>query len=332
MKSYHFFIAVIAMQLVSCSKDSDFFPSYADDFNWESSLEEIMSDNKDIFEFNDIEITDVKLMKDLKLDSAIFFDSKYGFFPVYSKEDSVLEVIRYEEIDRRNEEYGYNEETVNKRIQKLIEHANDYDVIQLSWRYGTDTFKSLALFNKRTGELEYDNMLFNMATIAKYDAEKFILIMRSSETPPSDFSGSKTVRYYENGNVVASASLNWNVWGSWVGNTVLSYEDEDYFYYTTFYTYSYNSGQINTSSTNENNNYGIFIDYRNNSVTYQPRYEIEYALWAGPKNGFDDTNFTLHYMGNTAMQNRVYSGEGIYELVQDSPTRNPVQFKIEKTE
>ena len=309
--------------------DNDYYPTFEDDCNWESSLDDIIKDNKDIFASYDIEMVEAVFLKDIKLSDDLFFDGKYGYFPVFSKKDSIMEVIKYDDIDKQNQEYGFNKNIVNDKILKLLEKADDYDVVQLQWRLGTEYFKSLALFDRLTGELEYDNLLFNMTTIAKYDAEKFILILRSSETPASNYSGSRTVNHYLGMNLVATASVDWYVYGHWNTNTYLSKEDEYNYYYTTYYTFCYDSARINTSHS-EVDGFDTFVDARNNSVVLQPRFEIEYALWAGPVECFDFYDYNLHYMGNTEMQRRVLAGSGIYELIQQSPYREPVELTVEK--
>lgn len=324
-----FIVGAVAL-ITSCSNDSDWFPVCNDDCSWESSLDEIVMDNKDIFAYHDIEITDVKLLKDFRIDSALFFGGDYGYFPVFTKKDSVLEVIKYEDIDRQNKEYSFNKQVVNNKITTLLEKADDYDVIQLTWRYGTDIFKSLALFNKRTGELEYDNMLFNMTTIDKYDSEKFILIMRSSETPQAYYSGSSSVSYSEgNSGTLAYASVSWQVWAHWNTYTHEVDDDDDYYYYITYYTFCYDSARI-TESKWRQPDYDYFVMSCNNNVVYQPRFEILYAIWAGPLHGFNSTNFNLQLMTNDLMQERISGGNGVFVKIQEAPKREPTTFQIPK--
>ena len=62
--------------------------------------------------------------------------------------------------------------------------------------YENKTYNSLAFFNTRTGELEYDNMLFNMSTISRYERESFsrTIVITETESGVAD-SGSDCVEY-----------------------------------------------------------------------------------------------------------------------------------------
>lgn len=317
------------MIIVSCSNNSDFFPSFNDDCSWESSLKDIISDNKDIFAGMDIEITDVKLMKDMSIDSTLFFDSKYGYFPVFSKKDSIFEIIKYDEIDRNEREYSFNKKVVNDKISKLLEKSEDYDIIQLTWRFGSDKFKSLSLFNKRTGELEYDNMLFNMTTISKYNGLPFALMLRGAEDPKHDFSGSDIVTYSDGLEIVASAKIDWIVKGHWDTYTDLVNEDNYNYYYVTFYTYCVDSTRI-WSTRSAEPGYETFAEYSNKTSPYQPRYWFLYAIWAGPLGEFNSNNFNLNTTGPTSFSERFQVGSGLFRDVQHSPHQEPVYFSVPK--
>lgn len=319
----------MGLTILSCSNDSSFFMSNEVCGDWQTSLNEIISGNKDIFADMNVEITDVKLMKEMKLDTSFFYDNKYGYFPVFSKHDSIIEIIQYDEIDKRSNEYSFNKEIINKKINRLIQKSDDYDIIQLTWHFGNDNFKSLSLFNKRTGELEYDNMLFNMNTISKYDGSKFILLLQKAESFPANFSGSQSVRHTINGSTVASSSISWNVWGHWINSTYLTYEDSLRKRYMTVYTYCYDSARI-TPSKYYTGGFDAFNQYGNYSVVYEPRYSLKYALWAGPVNDLDTTHFILNAENNTGFQGRFRVGQGILETISGSPRRDPDYYEVLK--
>lgn len=329
MKLKNYYLLGVGMMIVSCSNNSDFFPSFNDDISWELSLNEIISDNKDIFADRDIEITEVKLMKDMRIDSTLFFDSKYGYFPVFSKKDSLFEIIQYDEIDRNEKEYSFNKKVVNDKISKLLEKSEDYDIIQLTWRFGSDKFQSLSLFNKKTGELEYDNMLFNMTTISKYNGISFAMILRGAEDPKHDFSGGDVVNHRIGLDVVASARIDWVVKGHWNTETHLVSEDQNHKYFVTYYTYCVDSTRI-WATCNAESGYETFAQYSNKTSPYQPRYAFLYAIWAGPQGEFISSNFNLNTTNTDNFNARFELGSGLFKDVQHSPYQAPVYFSINK--
>lgn len=324
MKTKILFLMIASMLALSCTNDSDFFPSYDDNCNWKTSLDEIIADNQDLFDRHDIEIINFKLMKDLKVSRELFLGDQYGYFPVYLKNDSIFEVIRYDDADKKSGEYGFGTKAVNDKIEKILEKADDYDVIQLTWRYGNDNFKSLSLFNKRTGELEYDNMLFNMSTISKYGGESFAMFLRGAEYGNNvnfELDDSETINYKENYNIQATITMNWYVKGTWVASTSKS-EDDEYYYYTTSYYFRVDSSAISYSDW-ANEGYETVHYESDNTIRLGTRYDFEYAIYAGPKDDFNHNAVYVLHGSSDGEFGRLFSvGNGSFEHVA-GPTPKP---------
>lgn len=328
MKAKHFIFPMLAGFLCACS--NDFLPEFDDTCEWNTSLEELVTDNAGLFASRNIEITGSRLLKDVKPDSTLFFGEDYGYFPVYSKKDSVFEVIRYED-SMKSDGSTLNINAATERIRSLIERADDYNVIELTWRYGNESFKSLALFDKRTGELEYDNMLFNMETISKYDTGQFQMMLRGTENQNSEngnYSGSERVTYSVDNIVVASAQARWNAWGHWTPRTAILDEDDDYVYYVTYYTYNCDSLHITATGSHTDDSDCFYISSQN-SIVGEPRYEFEYIIWAGSIGGLEG-NFALQRLGDDNFQRKIHSGEGHYRLVQGPASRLPKYTSVNK--
>lgn len=300
---------------VSCSNDNDFFPLVENDCSWETTLDEIVTDNESLFENQGIKITGMRFVDGIKVNRDLFYGEEYGFFPVYSKKDSVFTVITYNELVNHSDQYSFDTISVNKTITRLLEKAEDYDVVELSWNCLGETYNSLALFNRRTGELEYDNMLFNMSTISRYERESFSRAIFITETGVYE-TGSDCVEYKRLNQVIAKSGVNWVVKGTWHRQLDLLFEDDVNYYYDVCSTFSMDRVEI-TPITFECPGYDVdvFCDYVDYSVSQSSTYNFRYAIWAGPNGGLDITsnNFGNAYHISEAPATfaaRISSGNG----------------------
>ncbi len=307
-------LIVTGLLLASCSKDSDFFPTIDDNCNWETSIDGIITDNKSLFESRGIRIVGFERKNDIEVNRDLFYGGEYGFFPVYSTQDSVYKIVEYEELVKNANKYGFNPQKSINKIDSLLNNKDDYEVIELTWRCGKDLFCSLALFNRLTGELEYDNMLFNMSTISTYNKNGFSMML-------SMFEISKVVDeadYVEHkvGDVLISkAGVRWEVYGSWKHNIVVINEDEQSIF---LHDYSYFSlDHVDLSEIKYGNYDGgnYFIRKANYSSVFSQYYNIRYAIWAGPNGGFNGTGFNLIEPERT-FNSRFNANEGQGKIVE----------------
>ena len=323
MKIKNLLFIIAGVLVASCSNDSDFFPSFSDDCDWRTTIDEIITDNDQLFEGRGIKITSMRFVNDMRIDRNLFFGDEYGSFPVYSKKDSLFTVVTYNELVRDSNNYSFDTVTVIKAINKLLEDADDYDVVELSWVYENNTYNSLAFFNRRTGELEYDNMLYNMSTISRYEREGFSRTISGTEIQSAvAVSGTDYVEYRKYNTLFASAGINWAVNGEWhhiIYDT--AYYDTAYYYCnsTAFFSISNVSFEPFEYSAI---NYDSFIDTRDLSVSGSSTYNFRYAIWAGPVNGlnlnqFGDYKSYTIYEAPSLFESRISAGEGRLVVITD---------------
>ena len=325
---------ILGLQLtvfVSCYNDGDIFPVFDDDCNWETTLNDIISDNEALFDARGFKIIDMKILENMVVDSTLFFDEKNGYFPVYSKSDSALKVMSYNEIVESKNANDTRFLKIRNKINNLISNKDNYYYVQLTWQYGDDSFNTIAMFDKRTGELEYDNMLFNMETISKYSHEGLSKLLTRYETDNYLLSRNVFVQYRNEGDtLLASAALNWYVYGNW--NISYSiYEDDYNYYYVYHFSFSFDRMDVYPSSYVRPNGGGqTFIKYFPGGIKCEPRYSLNYALWAGPYGQFDSTGFSFQENELTFLSRFNGNGNGAFCLYEETPIRSDSIIAIPK--
>ena len=324
----YFYLTGLLTIAASCYNERDLFPAFDDDCNWETTLNDIISDNEKLFDARGFKIVDMEILEDMVLDSTLFFDEINGYFPVYSKTDSTLKVMSYNEIEESKDANDTRFLKIRNKINDLISNQDDYYCVQLTWQYGEDRFNTLALFNKRTGELEYDNMLFNMTTISKYDKSHFSRFLRESELQYLVSEYDEATYYNDGRSLVAFAGFYYVIYGHWSTYQVIV-EEDGHKYLDTHYTFV-----LDNVITGEENYATSGYDYKNYNANYsvllQPRYEIKYALWAGPINGFNlSVPFNLALADETEVAERTIEGNYAFQDIKVSPHREMTRVMIE---
>ena len=315
--------------VMSCSNGNYLAPNFDDGMNdWKTSMSEILEDNKENLSNIGFVLKDMEYLNDVKLDSLLFYGGEYCYFPVFSKKDSVIEVLKYDELQNLGDRCMLMTDAVNEKIRQLLGDAEKYDIIRLTWQYRGETFPSLALFNRLTGELEYDNMLFNLITLTRLDTNEMIQLLNRSENQTEVESGGDAVSYQSGNIVVATASVHWSAIGHW--NAIVYQPDlygsakhNDQRGYWVQYNYCHE--RVNTSSCTwvANSDYGAFADI----VEITPpipnisHYSCKYALWAGPNGGFNDSYWNILIENDSHMSSRITEGEGYLKSFDNYPRR-----------
>ena len=303
----------MAGMAVSCTNDC--LPMFDDGCNWQTSLSEIADDNKELFTGRGMEITGACQMKDMKLDRELLCGGEYGSFPVYSEKDSVFTVLTYDELCKDAEKYNYDMEKVDARIDSILSHADDYDIIQLEWTGRAGKFYTLALFNRLTAELEYDNMLYNMSTVARYDSQELSMMVSGFEFGVYLMTKGDVITYKVGDLTMATAGLVWHIYGT-RDNLIYLGEDNYYIRYRRpdTFTFSYLDYTI---VSDHFPGYDTFINYRCFTPSGVRKYSLVYAIWTGPKDSLVLNNFNVHLTSNDEFQGMIKAGEGRLVQIND---------------
>lgn len=317
MKKLIYAFALTSFILLSCN--NDLLPSIEDDCNWETTLSDIIDDNKELFLDRQFQIVGAKLLVGERLTKELFMSEKYGAFPLYSETDSIFKIATYQQIANGiegNKQIDINK--INNRIDSLVLNADNYDLVELKWNGSGGTFYSVALFNKKTAELEYDNMLFNMSTIERINKNDFSVMLSRYESGSNLLlTVTDVVEYRISNYLLAKAGVQYSVFGT-LDNPKLVYANDDYYYYCQENTFTLDALTISPISYTANSSYSTYVTYRNRSTKYQRRYILDYAIWAGPTGGFDSGDFNVEVEPELSFLGRIYSGDGKIRHINES--------------
>ena len=312
-------IFLFCLASVSCSMDDALLPEFSDDVNdWNETLDEIMSDNGALLASQGFTLVDMECLEDAALDSAVFFSGEYSYYPAYSREDSTLQVLKYEDIaSDADNTYVLDTDAICRKISRLLSDRARYDLVRLTWNYRGETFQTIALFNRLTCEFEYDNMLFNMATVSRLDADEMKQLLTRSEIQNCVESGMDNVDFYQYGNLCAVARMQWWAVGHWV---IHELQDTTIRYYSHEYVGWDNQSWAGDS---EYGSYDTYVDFIEISIPTSRYYGFRYTLWAGPKGQFNQGQYgsiTLQSDANPMPASIAGSGVGRIETITNTPS------------
>jgi len=337
MKIKNLLFIITGALLASCANDSNFFPSYDDVSDWKTSLDEIITDNGAFFKNQGVKITDIVFLEDIGIDRDLFYGDQYGFFPVFTKQDSVLKIVTYRELIDNSNKYCFDTTSVNRKINNILHNHEDYDVVRLTWSFQSDVYNSISLFNKRSGELEYDNMFFNISALSKYDQNKFTMFMRGVEfqfdIEYSTVIDSIDIEYRDpdSNDLEAYIKGKWTINGYFEPDTYYLNQDDNFKYYVTKYTYRYLNMSCVSFPFIADATYDTFFGYVPLSQPMSKNYKFAYALWAGPANAFiNKIDYSLTSSNYSSFNSKYTAGNGDWKEVTDTPQKDDYYFRVEK--
>jgi len=202
----------------SCSSGLLSNDIFVDDFDstvdWDTCIKEIVNNNSSVLVENDLKILSMKKVN-LMVTKETFLNGDYSFFPVYFKGSNSFKICNVDSLDIETSFVNYgNDAGLETVICDVVEKQSLYDFVEIKWKQNKFLFKTLAVFDKLTGELVYDNVLMNMFRSSVIEYTPSILIVSAEYESMVDMGGC-SVSFSENGTTYASVSLHWQEEGHW---------------------------------------------------------------------------------------------------------------------
>lgn len=178
MKQLILQICIACVCLASCAYDDvcnliESDQSYGD---WKVELMNIVNEFDDVFEKSGVQLIEYKKISNTGLDSTCFFNEK-SVVPVYLGGLDRFELFPYDIVVQDTFSLHFRKEHLVKRVKNVL---NNYEltVVKLLWCHNGNKFNSIALFNANTGELEYDNILYNVFKLKTISSDRKKLLTR----------------------------------------------------------------------------------------------------------------------------------------------------------
>ena len=247
---------------------------------WKNELYSILEDNKDQISESELSLLDFKLHNSVVLTVDDFFN-KESLFPVYINNlYERFELMPFYFLETDTLTTHYKADYLVEMVNLLLEEDN-HDIVELNWLHKNNKFSSIALFNKQSGELEYDNVLFNIIS----QNQKLLkgTLTRAETVPINPYAiGYDIVHCYSSDNtMIASAWINWYEYGKFYKSSpVYSQEDSSIIGYK--YKYQHDRLICNFDEWRFNNATAISVVKECDDHCSGNTINFTYCIWVGP--------------------------------------------------
>lgn len=336
MKKVFLSFCTTIIMLCSCTSDYGLDVLEIDmDFNrtWQQELSEVLEDYSAILDSSSVSLLDYKQIDYLDLDTSYFFNNKSRCHPIFFNSFDRFTLVSYAILKTDTAAIHFKYEYLLNSVMTLLSNIDSYNVVELKWQYnGEQQFTTYSLFDKRTNELMYDNILTNIITPESKILKNKKVLTRSEVGGGHNSFGSNfnVISFYSTtGVLLAEAVSSWEERGHWRQipikdscNNVVGYD----------FAYVHDNLIFNHDSWYDTNNNNITI--LNELIDYSTSYygAFKRVLWVGPSNyapvaPFEDVaipGIFNKYDGHDDY-GRYY--DGFAEFVMINPTRSSVSVE-----
>lgn len=226
MKKVFLSFCTTIIMLCSCTSDYGLDVLEIDmDFNrtWQQELSEVLEDYSAILDSSSVSLLDYKQIDYLDLDTSYFFNNKSRCHPIYFNSFDRFTLVPYAILKTDTAAIHFKYEYLLNSVMTLLSNIDSYNVVELKWQYnGEQQFTTYSLFDKRTNELMYDNILTNIITPESKILKNKKVLTRSETGGSQGNSGqiidesTDVLDFWNKGNeLVASVLSHWVEYGTW---------------------------------------------------------------------------------------------------------------------
>ena len=310
----------IGLSIVSCTNDYEFFDDGWESQSWETSLNQMVSQNVSLYSNNEIFLKDYREIDIKSLDSTSFIN-KDAKFPVFS--GNHISLVPFAFINHDTIMSHVKAFHVRNLVNYSMDHKSELTAVKLTWESADGPFTSIALFDKKTGQLVYDNIIYNTITTEEGDLNKFrkFKLTRSEGGGPDIYGGSAT---FSNSDILTYGSngfikINWSCYGYWQVSARPRYDDPGW--YDCSYTWKTSNVTWYWTYNNPDGAYVIANDARWVKEGTNPldwKYKIRYYMWMGTEE--NPTPVALGGLYRDTYQTA--NGYGFVKTYSQTPTRS----------
>jgi len=276
------------MAFVSCTNiaDIDILDIGSEQRTWKQELSDIISDNAQVLQNSGLTLKSYRKLGSATFDASEFFEESTGQYPVYTGSLDKFTLMPYSFVAEDTVTMHFKMDHLKKHVAETLADRH-YTAVLLTWEKDGQTLQTTALFNTETGELEYDNILFNLITEMSIDSVDASLLSRGENTTePNSFDNGSDYVYFTNqfSDILASSWIIWTEFGEYI--PVTYYEQDSILKTGVDYHHIRTSYQAGGTKYNSSVTYGhSFEDLGASDHAF-----FRYIIWAGPSGTVLDLN------------------------------------------
>lgn len=159
-------VLLITVLFSSCnSVDDDFLGINDVSEECTNIINDIINDNSDCYSQLGLSLKSSSTIHCKDLSLADFFNKENPCYPAYGSFGSNLQLLDWNCFQSDTFLIHVNASHLTQYVDSILNDRNDYIIKELTWEYGQKRFSTIALFDSYTGDLVYDNILFNTFNI-----------------------------------------------------------------------------------------------------------------------------------------------------------------------
>lgn len=133
--------------------------------SWNEELSLLLKDNASTLSSSGISLKKARYVENANLSIDDFFGGDADCYPVYSSDLSRFDLKSFDYIEQDTSTMHYKTSYLKSYVDSLL-RDNNSDVVELVWSTEDGSFHSFALIDSNTGEIQYENVLFNMLSFS----------------------------------------------------------------------------------------------------------------------------------------------------------------------
>lgn len=284
-------------------------------------------------------INSEELADNIKLTRDDFLSDGTLCFPFYVDGLYRFDLAPYRFIKKDTATTHYQSISIENYVDEALTNQNDCKKVRLTWDNNGHILQTFAMFDMKTGELVYDNILFNILNPER-GCSKMLLTRAETggggSTPPGVLIKTSLYERFDcmtaGGSLISFADGQYFVYGTWQPSPIINDAGAQIGYHYTFmYTGlvfymhkdEYRSVVPNACAIAD------YVNYSAGSEIY-----IKYILWAGIRNSSIRPPYehardlpdepccvpTIQFITTSCYT------DGVYAVVKETPTRSDIYF------
>ncbi len=262
---------------------------------WEASLSQCVQDYSSQLSKSGVSLVKKELLTDNSIDSTSFLKSNEFCFPVYYKSYDRFDPVPLSFLEKDSVTSHVSIQTIRNRVHDCLKHQNDYQFVELEWSCDdVFTFNTIAVFDRYSHELVYDNLLGNIITKNVLDNRHKVLTRSEiqiiiEEDECVEHAVVKSAHYTINSLFDSTLDLDIKVWGYWKRTINMNANGQIVsFYFDWFKTYDLGTPTANIIESNFLTSRWLYENMSTkNLISYR------YLVWVGTYSDYYETfNFT----------------------------------------